>query len=219
MNPQLKQGNEMTYLRVCSVVALSLLALEASAAAYKIEFAATGPLDGTTYSGQFVYDATQPAPLFRDFNNLTVYRSNGVLYGIDVYENGGNASVFDPDFPELYGNQITFIDQKPVSSYDYDEFTVRLGLQDGRYLEMYFTTDKEGLAGGVFPGLELNGSDWWTDPDSFSLWDGTSHISTGFTYQVSAVPIPGAFWLFGSALMALTGVKRRSHSQTCNLAR
>jgi hypothetical protein len=39
-----------------------------------------------------------------------------------------------------------------------------------------------------------------------------SSVDTGFYYEVSAVPVPAAVWLFGSGLLGLVGVARRKKS-------
>ena len=52
------------------------------------------------------------------------------------------------------------------------------------------------------PGVDFNTTN---DP---SIGDGNQRI-IALNGDVSAVPVPAAFWLFGSALIGLVGVKRR----------
>jgi hypothetical protein len=39
--------------------------------------------------------------------------------------------------------------------------------------------------------------------------DGLRGVEIGLTLQTSAVPVPAAAWLFGSALIGMAGLRRR----------
>ena len=50
---------------------------------------------------------------------------------------------------------------------------------------------------------------WWNFSNCNVLSGNAPYAEVEYTYEVSSVPIPGAVWLFGSALLGLAGVARR----------
>ncbi|MCP5130743.1 MAG: hypothetical protein H6985_14320 [Pseudomonadales bacterium] len=91
-----------------------------------------------------------------------------------------------------------------------------------------------GPAPATFNGIVISDIDWVGEPnlvikgatlqnntsvgigpedisfDDHTLWINVEGAGPGnFTVQLTTVPIPGAVWLFGSALLSLVGLKRR----------
>lgn len=56
-----------------------------------------------------------------------------------------------------------------------------------------------------------------TDPAAIALMEGTWTLDTAGALSYSAVPIPPAIWLLGSALVGLTGVARRRREEVESL--
>jgi hypothetical protein len=104
----------------------------------------------------------------------------------------------------------------------------------GHELAQLFYTELGGAAGNNIPNTAN-----FTNEQAFAYWSGTEYASNpnnawnfftnggyrdniiklGKFYawavspgQVSAVPVPGAVWLFGTGLVGLLGLKRRGHA-------
>lgn len=104
----------------------------------------------------------------------------------------------------------------------------------GNELGQLFYNELSGTAGGNIPNTAN-----FTNEQTYAYWLGTEYASspavawvfyTGFGHQnydgkgnqlyawavspgqVSAVPVPGAVWLFGTGLVGLLGLKRRGHA-------
>jgi len=93
-------------------------------------------------------------------------------------------------------------------------YTDDMDLFNGAY--MYFMD-------GIFDGIDyegINGNfDSWGYTGQVGLDDfsgvGITGNWTASSFEVSAVPIPAAVWLFGSGLALLGGIARRSRSPHC----
>jgi hypothetical protein len=104
---------------------------------------------------------------------------------------------------------------KPAGSRIIYDFTGPLALPDinnGNGKGDYLITGFNLLAAGVLPGDNLIFRASWTGAsdgaESFYI------VPAG----ISAVPVPGAVWLFGSAIMGLGALKLRRRKQTAQVA-
>lgn len=80
---------------------------------------------------------------------------------------------------------------------------------EGVYLDDGTITTRSNVLGGLPPGTPFTPfAGGWTYGKGTS-YDGGSGIGTGGLYLLSAVPVPAAFWLFGTGLLGLAGVARR----------
>lgn len=70
----------------------------------------------------------------------------------------------------------------------------------------HFSYDLAGLAGSSVAVIFNLAADW-TD-------SGTSSLLTISNLQINVVPIPGAFWLFGSGLAGMLALRARKRSRT-----
>ena len=108
--------------------------------------------------------------------------------------------------------------------------------QTGSQMGNLFYTQLGGVAGSSIATTHNANYDLFTNVQNNMYWSGSEYAPVpnsawyfhssyglqGYHYKVNqfyawavrpgdvaAVPVPGAFWLFGSALVALTGLKRR----------
>jgi hypothetical protein len=139
-------------------------------------------------------------------------------------------------FP-LYGN--TIVVNSTIGLYDittvtgiYSEYSGLLQQQvwwGDESLAYEMMSLSEGFDGLGYPNTGFNESPYFAyeeltiDPDSVTVWTSATgciesvscrafqkNVDGGGTWAVAqVVPIPSSFWLFGSALIGLTGVKRK----------
>lgn len=69
---------------------------------------------------------------------------------------------------------------------------------------------------GLWPGLAINGSDWWVNIDFND--DPSDKTFEMVQAQVQSVPIPGAIWLFGSGLLGLLLVRVPQQAKKMEIA-
>ena len=180
---------------VCAGLFSLCLASTASAGTIKVAFTAE---DG--YSGEFLYNSAAPVATpagIPYFHVGTSYQA--ISFTINSIAQTGHFWV------ELYDNFNT--------GFDYVYFTGEFA--SGPLIQL---KGDNSVLGGVglaqLTGMDL--SDWASNPD------GTNDLYTGnYTGQngantfnltslnISAVPLPAAAWLFGSALIGLVAVARR----------
>ncbi|MGI9317173.1 MAG: VPLPA-CTERM sorting domain-containing protein, partial [bacterium] len=80
---------------------------------------------------------------------------------------------------------------------------------EGVYLEDGSITTRSNVLGGLPPGTPFTPfAGAWTYAKGTS-YDGGSGSGTGGLYKLGEVPIPAAFWLFGTGLLGLAGVAKR----------
>ena len=98
---------------------------------------------------------------------------------------------------------------------DNDFSTARLRAYDsaGSLLETVILT-QTGNGGSAYYGVDVTGTG---DAISYFILDGNNDMNLDSTFidelsyrSVAAVPVPTAFWLFGSALLGLMGIARRN---------
>lgn len=83
---------------------------------------------------------------------------------------------------------------------------------EGVYLNDGSISTRSNVLGGLPPGTPFTPfAGGWTYGKGTS-YDGGSGIGTGGLYLLSAVPVPAAFWLFGSGLLGLVGFARRKNT-------
>jgi len=118
-----------------------------------------------------------------------------------VWANGGTGDIsgtVDIFTPEGTGGTASLVAFVPV----YDFFTVggwTLDLTSLAVIDNGGILDLEGM------GM-LSGHDFTT---TNVTWSFSAQSATSYSMTVTAVPVPAAFWLFGSGLIGLIGVARR----------
>jgi hypothetical protein len=207
------RGNGMLYDNV-----LNLTWLQDANYAKTSGYSATGQMDWATAT-------TWAANL--NYNGLTGWRlaTNTPVSGGASYNTGGNGYDGTTDS----GYNIT----SPNSELAY-MYNVNLGLKDLYSTSGVIQTNYGILGNGIYGGQanvglvnNLQSLAYWSNADSFGAgwyfrtYDGaqltTSYLGNQFYAwavrpgDVSAVPVPGAVWLFGSGLMGLLGLRRRGN--------
>lgn len=106
--------------------------------------------------------------------------------------------------PGTNGSLLTFI----ISALEGDTFTF-----DWNFFNTEFSDDGDG---GILAASEVifeddfgNGFEDFAFLRIQSFTGGTDHYEVLAQIETSAVPIPAAIWLFGSALMGLVGIRRK----------
>lgn len=204
-----------------SVMGSHPAALEAMAGQLKFDFAFDVSLFGT-------FSSTNIAPEF-------VMRSYGTLE-VDVWAGGvrqtfssdavinntnpDNTDRFDvdPDYQDLvsfHGAGVlpdgvwlsadSGVDANGDGTFQVGERIMRL-MDDGT--EVWdLTVVAEGTEGAIWHNNAFGGRAWILRADGVRLLDYVNPI-----YDISAVPVPAAVWLFGSGLLGLIGISRRKKS-------
>lgn len=132
---------------------------------------------------------------------------DGLIYNVDFNQPGdydtygGNYAFFDGNND---GAMAALVGINAVLS---EEGNVSLNSEvDGFSSAIYivYNASGSGSLGGIFGGVG-DGEGWGQTP-----LEADSQNRVAFS-QVSAVPLPAAAWLFGSALIGLAGFKRKKH--------
>lgn len=150
---------------------------------------------GYSASGTFTYDdsfgiVAAEGVANGDFNNglesLTISFFDDTNALLNTF-NTVVAGVINYDYLTFQFNTAT---QQFTNNFD-------MGQDSGEIFEYY-------IAGAI------GGQSWLVESDSL---DDLNTIVNGTTINVSAVPVPAAVWLFGSGLLGLMGVNRRSRNR------
>ena len=140
--------------------------------------------DGGVASGSFTYDADTNT--YSDIALITTNGStlNGAVYGyVNTY------------YPFIDADSIIFADSPSAD------------LSDAQQLVLFFAEDLTSSGGSVGFRPTLSSVEVLCGNTQCSVSDGTERqIVAGY---VTAVPIPAAAWLFGSALAGLGWLKRK----------
>ncbi len=175
------------FLGLALATGLVLSAPAANASIYN--FTQTGYEEGATISGSF--DAT-------DLN------ANGQLVG-SVFTNFAEITAFTVSFS---GNSLVSAFTHTLSNLDYLGYIPAISTIGGTSTEgiatNWFGTTGFYYVSGVGPTGEQGGYVQNFDTTLYSHTENLINVTA-----VSAVPVPGAVWLFGSALLGFIGTARR----------
>ena len=151
-----------------------------------------------------------------DFGAFSATASTGGIFSTTnatwVSEGGRAFYAFDGTRPSSIGNIVKFQFDVPITSFGIDINNHSSSMLTVRNNGSLLTTDLTTGQSNLFVGF--------TDTVSFSeveiFWNNNQN-AVGFDYmQYSSspvVPVPAAFWLFGSGLIGLVGVARKQGTQ------
>lgn len=199
---------------------LFIAALLGSFAANAASFSFTGNLASDSDHQLFTFTVSQETDI--------AIRTLGFAGGTNSAGQTISAGGFDPMIA-LFAMDGTFIatndDCTSDPANDCDDFLVDYDEDWGDFAMFDSLLDWELDAGTYIVALALYGQDLqqmpslgdiiWTGYNNFngrsSAWalDISGEFVSDATTNPSQVPVPAAVWLFGSALMGLTGIKRR----------
>ena len=183
--------------KLLTTVAVLALSLSAGAQASPV-LTSSGPLT--------VYDSVQDLTWTKDANlNGSMDWNTAVAWA----DNLNYAGYTDWVLPTI--DQLT------------TQFRTNLGEVEGPSISIVHNTSYD-LFTNFHNAVYWSGSEYAIYPDLFSRMFNTFNGTQGFDYKslpryvwavrsgdVAAVPVPGAFWLFGSGLVGLMGLKRRGN--------
>ncbi len=130
--------------------------------------------------------------------------------GLDQTVSTVSATLFDGDDAILATGSISDFDLSPLGSIISGLFTSDAGTYTlaGKIASIQVFN---AVGGFVFSGF--TGDSGEVDFGAISVTPGSSSLDlSGDTLDFTPVPVPAAVWLFGSALIALTGVRRSKAS-------
>ncbi len=95
-----------------------------------------------------------------------------------------------------------WVNNYSLSSSEFEAYTMQDGVE--------YTTDTMALANALSTSFTLTS----TTDVNFYIWD-SYYLDNlgGISLNISSVPVPAAAWLFGSGLIGLIGVARRSRAR------
>jgi hypothetical protein len=179
-----------TWLFICMFLSG---ALQAAPVTWTLNDVVLADLDATTLTGSFVYDA-----------------DTGVMSNVNIF------STSFPQFPEgfeyndsnIFSTEYCYSDPWNCGPYASTRFEAATELPDF-VRDLYIVYDAPLTnAGGVINIIAVN--DVYVDvPNEFPLNERTLSLPTTATISATAVPLPAAVWLFGSALAGLGWMRRK----------
>lgn len=194
-----------------SVSQAAIVTLSFSGQITQANFYAADPFSGaitvgTPFTGTYTFDTDTPdsSPLVAGYSR---YLHSGPPYGINA-QIGGFSGTSENNATSLNYRIIT----DPAHVHDIQASNVTFGGVNAYLMQIFLRdTTLTALSDTNLSSDPPNLSDYQTK--NFFLGIGSSSSAdatfTGEVYSISAVPVPAAAWLFGSALLGLVGMGRR----------
>lgn len=168
------------------------------------------PADGTAFTATVLMDANQPTPIPGNFaNNYTTDQTTLDFGGLSfTTASSGSLNIFNDTPPGVLPFQFPHANESP------DVWLLGATFTNGDFFNIFFVEPADTTAAAD----ALLSSDFTIpDPSQFSLVFmqyrtlAGDYVVSGITsVDAQVIPVPAAFWLFGSALLGLFGLKRRA---------
>lgn len=155
-----------------------------------------------------------------DFHNAADNKGRTFVV-MHATEDNGNTAVIGGYNPESW-NSVAHTNTSQQSSFLFNLSISQFFLQRGPYVTLNQSSYGPSFGGGydIFVDSSLNSgysylATYTNTSSGKSIIDGSSYNGPNVSYgamevfTISQVPVPGAAWLFGSAILGLLGLKRR----------